>query len=403
MCIIKNTKLLTLHLMQKIILGLLLLCGFNTLFAQLQVREVSPVSANNLVNSFVDVNVAMYNKGVTEREKLVIMLAGKGDVPSDFKRFDSLAANTGFHVLGMSYNNSPTVEDACKGSNDSNCYENVRRQVLLGDVLTPDIQVDSNHYLAKRVKDLLVYLNANASEENWGKYLDSENEVKWEKVILAGHGDGATNASFMGKVVKLSRVINFAPLPEVMEFNKKLASWVSQEGLTPSHRYYVFYQENDTNTLNANFYNGIGFTLFGDKTLVEDAPYPYRLSRDLSTKFISDFNHTITVKDDVTPIEPNGVPKFERVWVYMLTNESFQSIEDRNLEFHIYPNPFKDNLVIELMDHEAPIEWNLYNSLGENVLSGTNHSISTKSLENGIYFMSVSTYNGRFVTRIVKN
>jgi len=370
--------------------------------AQLQVTEVSPVSANNLVNSFVEVNVAMYNKGITEREKLVIMLAGKGDVPSDFQRFDSLAANTGFHVLGMSYNNSPSVKSACKGSTDPNCYENVRRQVLLGDALTPDIQVDSNHYLMKRVKDLLVYLENNASEDNWGKYLDSKKEVRWEKVILAGHGEGATNASYMGKLVNLSRVINFAPIPEIIEFNNKLAPWVSMDGLTPQHRYYVFYQERDTNSIDTNFYDELGFTKFGDRTMVEDASYPYKLTRDLSTRFISGYNHTITVKDNVTPIEPNGKPKFERVWVYMLTNESFQSIGEMNPVQRIYPNPCKDRIKIDLVEKGATLQWAIINSLGEAILIGEGTSVATQNLKKGIYFLSISTQDGNAVSRIVK-
>ena len=88
------------YLMGKIIFGLVILFNCNAVFAQLQVKEISPISANFLVNSFTDVNVVMYDKNGFSRNKLVVMLANTGDAPSDFKRFDSLCSKNRFSCNG---------------------------------------------------------------------------------------------------------------------------------------------------------------------------------------------------------------------------------------------------------------------------------------------------------------
>lgn len=382
------------------VLGILFSC--NVVFAQLQVNEVSPISANFLVNSFTDVNVVMYDKNGSPRNKLVVMLANTGDVPSDFRRFDTLAAKTGFHVMGISYNNSPSVLDICQNKTDPDCYENIRRQVVMGEILSPDVQVDTNHHIVRRIKDMLVYLDTSLPDQNWGQYLDSDKKVQWENVIVAGHGEGATYAAFMGKLFNLSRVLSFAPLPEKMRFNNKLASWVSFDGLTQEHNYYLFYQEKDTNTVDTNFYNQIGYTNYGGRTYVEDAPYPYNLSRDLSTRFISNRDHTITIKDIDTPSEPDGSPRFGQVWTYMLTNESFQSVLDISKSIMVYPNPFKGNITISIKENTSSPKWQIVDALGRDILKGDGFIVNTANLHSGVYFMTVVTLNGRGNLRIIK-
>ena len=371
--------------------------------AQVTVREVSPVSANNLVNAFVEPNVVLYSPEVVKRNKLVVMLASKGDVPSDFYAFDSFAAKAGFHVIGLNYNSAPSAKEACDSKTDPACYENVRRQVILGDALVPDIQVDTNHFIVRRLKDLLVYLNKNTTDENWGQFINQNGDIVWGNVIVAGHSEGATNAAYMGKLFKLDRVLCFAPVPEVMQYNKSMAPWVTSDGLTFQYNNYVFYQENDTQSFDSSFYKGIGYSEYGDKTYVEDFPYPFNLSRHLTTRFISDHNHTITIKDDVTPFEPNGVSRFERVWAYMLTNEAFQGVSEFENEYLLYPNPCSDELNIQLKDESIELKWTILNSLGSIVLKGKGNNIKTGALKEGVYFVKLMSSKGMALSRFVKN
>lgn len=383
--------------MKKIFFLLLMAFVLPVTHGQVNKYRISPASANPFVKSFTAENMAMFSHDVPERKKLVVVLATTGMVPEDLQRFDSFAAKTGFHVIGLSYNNSPSAKDVCKNSNDPDCYENIRKQVIMGEVTSTAIPMDSNHHIVQRLKDMLLYLDTSATEDNWGQYLDGNKDIIWKKVMVAGHADGGTYAALMGKIYPLDRVLCFAPIPDRYQTNGDLAPWVTKDGMTKESNSYVFYQEEDTQTIDTNFYKGIGFSKYGKITYVEDIEYPFNYSRRLTTRFISDYNHTITVMDEHTPIEPNNEPKFKLVWGYMLTNDLFQSIEEKtNLVGRVYPNPAHNNLRIESNSNQK-IEWTVIDVLGTKVMEGAGVELDVSQLNPGFFYLQLKEGN-RFQT-----
>lgn len=375
---------------------------FNSAFTQVNKYKISPVSANQYISSFTNLNVAMFSHDVPAKKKLVVVLANKGDVPEDIMRFDSMAAKVGFHVIGLSYNNSPRAMDICANKEDPDCYEQFRKQIITGEITRPEISMDSNHHIVQRLKDMLLYLDTSAKQDDWGQYLDGNNNIIWNNVVVAGHAEGANNAAMMSKLFKLDRVLCFSPIPDKYGAERKLAPWPMKGGLTVSSGAYVFYQEDDTSSIDTNFFKGIGFSSYGDLTYIEDVVYPYNYTRRLTTRFISDHDHTMTLLDRHTPIEPNNEPKFRLVWGYMLTNNLFQSTSE--LEFEkgvVYPNPFKEKLTIDI-ESKGQLTWSVYSVYGLRIIEGKGKIIETKTLSPGIYLVDLQINGAHQVVKVVK-
>ncbi|MCE3259652.1 MAG: type sorting protein [Bacteroidetes bacterium] len=87
------------------------------------------------------------------------------------------------------------------------------------------------------------------------------------------------------------------------------------------------------------------------------------------------------------------------------------SVREESLrgKIKIYPNPVKDNLTIHLKENDTPVSVILYNSSRQVVYSDTGVyglselSISTTSLEKGVYILIIKDHDDEVGNRIVIN
>jgi hypothetical protein len=83
--------------------------------------------------------------------------------------------------------------------------------------------------------------------------------------------------------------------------------------------------------------------------------------------------------------------------------------ESLRSKIKIYPNPVKDNLTIHLKENDTPVSVILYNSSLQVVYSDTGVyglselSISTTSLEKGVYILIIKDQDDEVGNRIVIN
>ncbi|MBJ7882238.1 T9SS type A sorting domain-containing protein [Gelidibacter salicanalis] len=69
--------------------------------------------------------------------------------------------------------------------------------------------------------------------------------------------------------------------------------------------------------------------------------------------------------------------------------------------FSFFPNPVKDILSVKLNEGLVFKQINLYNIQGQYLFSAKTKVISTKNLQNGMYFIEVETDSGKSAKKIV--
>ena len=89
-------------------------------------------------------------------------------------------------------------------------------------------------------------------------------------------------------------------------------------------------------------------------------------------------------------------------WVAKVTCTSGVSVEeDLTTSVKVYPNPAQNSFTIEA---EGEIQYSVYNTLGQGVLSGKftdKTQINAESLRQGVYFMHLKGTNGNWVEKLV--
>jgi hypothetical protein len=194
---------------------IILLCAFLTVsiftFSQTVVRKIRPSDTNPLITTFnTDSNYVYINTALTAKNILVIHLPGSYGEPKRAVLYGTLAADLGFHSIGLMYPNVPTVGSICASSSDPSCFENVRREIVDGIDHSLNISIGANECILSRVKNLIIYLKTNFASENWGQYLDINNNLIFNKIIFSGHSQGGGHAALIGKYYPLKRAVCFS-------------------------------------------------------------------------------------------------------------------------------------------------------------------------------------------------
>jgi len=85
----------------------------------------------------------------------------------------------------------------------------------------------------------LRWLVENDPQGGWGDFLQ-DGQPRWERVVVAGHAQGAGHAAYLGKRFPLAGVLMLSgPQDYLQKFNRP-APWQSAEGKTPAERQYAF-------------------------------------------------------------------------------------------------------------------------------------------------------------------
>lgn len=69
----------------------------------------------------------------------------------------------------------------------------------------------------------------------------------------------------------------------------------------------------------------------------------------------------------------------------------------------IYPNPVNSNLNVETVSGNTVTSIVVTTLTGQRLLTSKNTSINLTSLTKGIYFVTVTTQQGKFIKRIIKD
>jgi hypothetical protein len=296
--------------MTKQILITLLLLTF--IYAELvaQVKEISvdPSETDARIKSIHGKHVAFLDTTVKPINRLLLMIVGT-DASADHNiPFFNFAASMGYHVISLDYKNT-VITTVCSNSNDSACFNNFRQEIMFGTPVSPQVEVDSANSIYHRFYALLSYLAKNYPQQGWTQYVNN-NAIQWQKIIVAGHSQGAGHAAFIGKKFPVYRVLIFAgPQDFFVHFNSP-AGWVLQKGITNSSKYFAFLHVKDPYDFNKQ--------LTGCITLMhitkEDTLMVQQNSMITKSKHI-----LVTNIESANPHESMMQPGFEKAWTYLLS------------------------------------------------------------------------------------
>lgn len=376
--------------------------------AQLTVRKVKPVDTDAQITTFTaDSHYVYLNTTAPPKNILLVHLPGSFGEPKRATLFGSLAANLGFHSIGLMYPNVPTVGSFCSNDTDPDCFENVRREIIEGIDYSAELTINAPESILNRTKKLLQYLQANYPAENWGQYLDGDGNLVYNKIIFSGHSQGGGHAAVIAKHYPLYRAICFSSPKDWRNIPDAPPLWLSTNNWqTPASSVYAFNHIADEHTRQLVIWDSLGLNAYGTPVNVDSFSSPYSNTRQLTTAYAvtAGDEHASTIQDNKTP-KVDGIPVFIPVWTYMLTHNMPTALPNYAMAVNtkVWPNP-TDN-VLNIMLPKGNYKLTVYNANGHLLLEkqtpGGAVVLATDNLPNGLYYINAqaatTVYKAKFI------
>ncbi|MFP9118329.1 T9SS type A sorting domain-containing protein [Flavobacterium sp. RNTU_13] len=374
-------------------------------FAQTE-HIVAPNTADPLSGAPNNYHFVYTNPNAARKNKLFLFFLGTGGVPAGYRQILKLAANLGYHAIGLTYPNDIAINDLCAGTTDITCHGRARQEVFDGIDRHPDINVDQNNCIQRRTQKLLQYLATQFPNENWAQYMNGDN-IQWNKIVVSGHSQGGGHAGIISKLYEVDRVVMFAATDWVTAL-ARTAEWITWNGATPTNRYYGFVHQDDEMvnfTVEQITWANYGMAAFGALTLADNTFPPYGNSRMLYTQATPANDptkfHGCIVADPYIPM--NGTtPVFTDVWTYLIDSDSSLSLKDRMLEkVSVYPNPFSGSFSIA--DALEGYTVAVYDILGREVdFTQNGNSIQLGSNATGMYLVKIQAQGQCIIKKLLQ-
>ncbi len=297
-----------------------------SLSAQPVARFIDPAATDSAIDQWLDPHVVYYDPSIPHRQQLFVFLPGSFGQPRRCQHLLRIAAQLGFHVIGLRYPNSWTVHSLCSESADSTCHFKVRFEIVEGVDLSPLVDITPANSIHNRLRALLQYLVQHFPDEGWEQFLSEDGDIRWERILIGGHSQGGGHAALIGKYYRVARVLMFAWSDLWKENGQwRLAPWVDSLNATPTDAFIGITHVEDALAARLATWRRMGLAQFGPPVLVDTVPPPYYHSHQLLTNVTparSGAYHGSVVTDHATPLDSNGVPILAPVWQYMLLGDA---------------------------------------------------------------------------------
>ncbi len=289
-----------------------------------------PSVADPAITNFNDFQFG-YAPVAPARNTLVIFLPGTGGKPAGYNEFLEAARDAGFHSLGLCYPNGTGIGEACENDPASNCFFDIRMEIIDGTDRVTNIAVDRVNSIENRLYKSLAYLAVDRPSENWGQFIDGTN-ANWPRIIMAGHSQGGGHAAVMAKTHYLRRALVFANA-DWWTISNKPAAWLSAPSVTPQAGYFHFSHRLDplaTSSVVLAAWSVAGLTNIVPSVIADNLADPFDCSHLLFTDLdpptngfdgVEDY-HNMPVLDATTPMTTNGEPVYLDIWKHMLAGAS---------------------------------------------------------------------------------
>lgn len=297
-----------------------------------RVRFISPSSTFSAIPDQVPTpNGDLYDTGDhlvvapdpdRQRNQLLVFFPGTGGQPKQYHLFSRHAAEKGFHVINLAYENAVSINfEVCRGNLSPNCHRWSRFEVLTGIDTSLTLTTSDRPASAAfaRLSYLLNYLQQNFPQEQWDSYLNT-NQLQWSRMILAGHSQGGGMAAFTASLQTVNRVILFNATEPAL--------WTTEGTQTPANAYYGIAHEQESNftPITRSWEN---LNLPGNLVNIDQVTFSDISSHRLMTNSLECLNpeapkqgnpvfHNCVIADDYIPLNEVGQPLFIALWNYLL-------------------------------------------------------------------------------------
>jgi hypothetical protein len=97
------------------------------------VHIINPQATDPAIDQALDNHYASVDTSAPTNGQLFVYLPGTGDVPANALLVQQMAAQLGYHVIGLMYVDSTQIQGLCEGQPDpSTCSYDARFEILTG-------------------------------------------------------------------------------------------------------------------------------------------------------------------------------------------------------------------------------------------------------------------------------
>lgn len=288
-------------------------------------RSFAPSAADPGITLFNQPHLAYRHLAVAPRNRLFLFLPGTGAIPAHYRQVLRCAADHGFHALGLSYVNSPSVAELSAGQTPDT-QGKVRMEIIDGTDRTPLVSVDRTNSLESRLITALQHLHSLAPTEGWSQYLAPGPSVRWERLMVSGHSQGGGHAAIISREHLCSRVIAFNS-SDWSDAANRPADWMFAASATPPERVYGVGHLRDPLVPAAQIRQGwiaLGIAALGAEQAPESGAFPFGFTHQFMTNIepqesgASTYFHGASVADARTPLDQHGLPRVRPFWSHLL-------------------------------------------------------------------------------------
>lgn len=211
---------------------------------------IKPSQADPRVLRFDDPHYVTFARGAENRDgPLMVFLPGTNGKPPGAIDFVRTAAEQGYRVIALEYNDDTSIAVFCPSRPDVRaCSARFREMRLYGQTkVDPSIDNTRPEAIVERLYALLRWLAREHPSEGWSRYFNDEGMI-WERITLSGQSQGAGMAAFIGKKKLVDRIILFSSPWDFLPGGgpeKRLAGWLSWPSVTPPERWFAGYNQRE--------------------------------------------------------------------------------------------------------------------------------------------------------------
>lgn len=290
--------------------------SLNVCFAQIKNYYISPDSTYPGIEKIHSGHFVTVNMSNTSGKKLLISIPGTTGPAEAMKSFDSVAVLEGYHAISIDYPNNRNTATFIN-STDKAAFNKFRQELDFGTPVSDSVNVDSLNSIVNRITKLVIYLAKTRPEEGWNNFLDHE-QIIWERVMLAGHSQGAGHVSYIGHAFKVHKVIMLSGPQDFLSNFDMPAPWLSDPSKTPYSSFYSLLHDDDAYNTQRQIRNDLA-AMHADSSVI------YRFQKmDAFPKqdriFISDIPVQSATQQNAGMLNHMAsiMPMHSKVWIWLL-------------------------------------------------------------------------------------
>lgn len=254
---------------------------------QLYEFELDPAKLDPSVVYNLEVQYAHLDTRAEPIGKLVIFLSGFTNTPSSWRNHGRQLAGHGFHVVEPDYAN----DWDCAGAGGT-CSVDTRWEALMGEDVSDVIDISRADSAEGRVITMLQHLEQIHPGGDWGWYLDDDDTLRYEHVIIAGISHGAASTGLYATRRPFHRAVMHS------------GGWsgVDERSATPADAFYgLSHVDDEQHPSHLSAWESAG--LPGIPTIIEDVPPPYGDSHRLIATTPNGYPHCSVCVSGDSPID----------------------------------------------------------------------------------------------------